>query len=128
MENKRYVLKETAEVSQDGTENKEHVFDMLHRAEMCVDNIQSNTDVCMSIFKLEQGKFDEDEEDALQLLCQDCIDVEAESCLIVDEIEIIKDKIEKHLAVSEAKVEELLKQVLLLEFKSENLVEKIIKK
>lgn len=128
MENKKYALKKDVEKSADGTENGEHVFDMLHRAEMCIENIQSNTDVCMGIFKLEESRLEEDEADAVQLLCQDCIEVEAESCEVVQEIEIIKEKLEKHLSVSEAKVEELLKKVLILDLRSQQLVEKIIKK
>lgn len=130
MENKKYIRKKEDSVveSFDGTENKEHIFDMIDRTEMCIENIQNNTDICMSVFKIEQARVDEDEGDALQLLCQDCIEIEAESCEVLDEIEIIKEKIDKHLGVSEAKVEDLLKKALILDLRSEQLVEKIIKK
>ena len=79
MEKKKYVLKSDnleQEKSADGTENSEHVFDMIDRAEMCLSNIQDNTDLCMNIYKLSKQTLSEDEIDAMQLLCEENISIE----------------------------------------------------
>ena len=133
MEKKKYVLKssilESAKVSADGTENSEHIFDMIERAELCFGNIQDNVDLCMDIFKLNKDNIqDEDEIDALQLMCEDCITIENEATSVIESIEIIKGKIEKHLKVKEYEVEEFLKAILLLELKSKDIVDKILRR
>lgn len=121
----KYQIK-NQEKSADGTENSEHIFDMIERAEMCINNIQDNTDLCMNIFKLKKEDCDEDEADALQLLCEDSIAIEQETIGICDEVEIVKNKIKKHIKIGENSVEEILKRVLILELKSKNIVEKIL--
>lgn len=129
MEQKKYILKtdnDQIQKSADGTENSEHVFDMLARAEMCLSNIQDNTDLCMSMYKLNQNG-DEDEKDALQLFCEDCIEIECQAGQIGEEIEMLKYKIDKHLKIDLAKVEQLLKDILILELRSKEIVEKMLK-
>lgn len=125
---KKYVLKQENinSLSADGTENSEHIFDMIDRAEMCLNNIQDNTDLCMNVFKLSTSKVDEDESDAMQLMCEDCIEIERQAGEITDKIQIIKSKIDKHLKVKEMDVEELLKQILILELHSKQIAEKIL--
>ena len=108
VENKGVVL------AADGTENSEHVFDMIERFEMTYGKIQKDS-------------FDEDELDAMQLMCQDCIDIEAKANELINDIEILKERINKKIKVKESEVEELLKQILILELHSKEIVEKIIK-
>lgn len=130
MEKKKYVLKmdkgESVK-SADGTENSEHIFDMIDRAQMCLSNIQDNTDLCMNVYQLGKNSLDEDEIDALQLLCEEVISIEGQAGEIAQEIEIIKEKIDKHLKVSEGQIEELLKNILILELHSKEIMEKMLK-
>lgn len=131
MEKKKYILKDEnlkIEKSADGTENAEHIFDMIERAEMCLNNIQDNTDLCMKIFNLKKESLsDEDEIDALQLVCEDCIAIESQASAVMENIAIIKGKIDKHIKVSEGQVEQKLKEILILELHSKDIVEKMIK-
>lgn len=130
MEKKKYVLKSDnleQEKSADGTENSEHVFDMIDRAEMCLSNIQDNTDLCMNIYKLSKQTLSEDEIDAMQLLCEENISIEESAGEIASQLEIVKGNIDKHLKVTESKVEEILKQILILELHSKEIAEKMLK-
>ena len=130
MEKKKYVLKSDnleQEKSADGTENSEHVFDMIDRAEMCLSNIQDNTDLCMNIYKLSKQTLSEDEIDAMQLLCEENISIEQSAGEIAMQLEIVKGNIDKHLKVTESKVEEILKQILILELHSKEIAEKMLK-
>ena len=131
MEKKKYVLKKDVDNTvkpADGTENGEHIFDMIDRAKMCFGNIQDNTDLAAQIFKLNKNNLDEDELDALQLLCEDAIAIEKEGERVMGELSIDCDKIDKHIKVSEGKIEEYLKAILLLEMSSKNIIEKILRR
>ena len=124
---KKYVLKNQKEIvkSADGTENAEHIFDMIERAELCYGNIQDNTDLCVSLFKLKKGQ-DEDERDAMQLLCEDCIVFEKRAGELMGEIDFYKQKIENGEGANEGKIEEILKEILVIELHSKNTMEKLI--
>ena len=125
---KKYKLKEENSYtkSADGTENFEHILDMIERAEVCIDNIRDNTDLCVNLFNLKKNKSDDDELDAFQLLCQDCITIEQQAVEISQEIELLNNKIDKHLKVSESVVEEILKNILILELHSKEIMEKCL--
>lgn len=130
MEKKKYVLKtevEKQEKSADGTENAEHIIDMIDRAKMCLNNIQDNTDLAVNVFKLEKQQIDEDELDAIQLMCQEMIDIEQQSNDIFQEIEEIENLINNKMNIKEFMVEEILKKVLVLEFHSQEIVDKLLK-
>ncbi len=125
---KKYVLKKDVEgvvKSADGTENGEHIFDMIERAELCYANIQDNTDLCVSLFKMKKD-IDEDENDAMQLLCEDCIVFERRAGELMGEIDFYKDKIARGESVSEGKIEEILKEILVIELHSKDTMEKLI--
>lgn len=128
MENKKkYVLKNQKEIakSADGTENAEHIFDMIERAELCYGNIQDNTDLCVNLFKIKE--VDCDESDALQLLCEDCIVYEKRAGELMGEIDFYKEKISNGDAVKEDKIQEILKEILIIELHSKNITEKMLK-
>lgn len=130
MEKKKYVLKtegEKQEKSADGTENAEHIIDMIDRAKMCLNNIQDNTDLAVNVFKLKKQQIDEDELDAIQLMCQEMIDIEQQSNDIFQEIEEIENLINNKMNIKEFMVEEILKKVLVLEFHSQEIVDKLLK-
>ncbi len=124
---KKYVLKNQKEIekSADGTENAEHIFDMIERAELCYGNIQDNTDLCVNLFKIK--KVDEDESDALQLLCEDCIIYEKRAGELMGEIDFYKDKISHGDSVKEEIIEEILKEILIIELHSKDVMEKMVK-
>jgi len=132
MEKKKYVLKnkENIEVkAADGTENSEHIFDMIARAEMTLDNIKDNTDLCINFFKLAdtKGEMDNDELDALSLICEEAITLECASKEDEEKINIIKEKLSKNVNVKEGEVEELLKNILINELHSKEIVDKVFK-
>ena len=125
---KKYNLKSNQydATSGDGTENAEHIFDMIDRANMCLSNIQDNNDLCINMFKLKKDKIaDEDELDALQLLCQEGITIEEQSIELKDKLATFEEKINQKTKVKESEVEEVLKQILILELHSKSIVEKI---
>ena len=70
MAEKKYVLKTQSEKFDDGTNNDEHVLDIIKEIEMLYSNIQDNNDIGMKLFKLkEQADVDKDILDAIEIGC-----------------------------------------------------------
>ncbi len=95
--NKKFQLKGgAASKPADGTENNEHILDIISHAKMKYSNIQDNFDIALKMYKLNKSG-DEDILDAIQLNCENLAVIESEASGLIGEIENYNEKNETHL-------------------------------
>lgn len=127
IEKKKYALKKDLEkvvYSADGIDNKEHILDLLAETELLFNNIQDNVDICINIYKLQKEKnLEEDELDAIQIACENCVELEKSATKIYQEIKEIK---ESKTVPNEDDIKRLNNQMKSFENKSKKLLEGIL--
>ena len=117
MAEKKYVLKTQSEKFDDGTNNDEHVLDIIKEIEMLYSNIQDNNDIGMQLFKLkEQADVDKDILDAIEIGCENLIQLEKEGYAVLEVVYKHKEKLDKNC---EEVLRGFLKQMVELAKKSE---------
>lgn len=117
MAEKKYVLKAQTEKFDDGTNNDEHVLDIIKEIEMLYSNIQDNNDIGMQLFKLkEQANVDKDILDAIGIACENLIQLEKEGYAVLEVVYKHKEKLDKNC---EEVLRGFLKQMVELAKKSE---------
>jgi len=121
MAEKKYILKNEVQRFDDGTNNDEHIKDIIKKAEMLYDNIQDNNDICIQIYNDRKNKkVDEDVLDALQIACQNSIEIEKQAGEIMQAIEKYASQLDR---TSQPALETLLNQTIILEKKSKKIME-----
>ncbi|MBE7074346.1 MAG: hypothetical protein E7379_04595 [Clostridiales bacterium] len=121
MVEKKYILKNEVQRFDDGTNNDEHIKDIIKKAEMLYDNIQDNNDICIQIYNDRKNKkVDEDVLDALQIACQNSIEIEKQAGEIMQAIEKYASQLDR---TSQPALETLLNQTIILEKKSKKIME-----
>ena len=125
MATKKYQLKSEVEKFADGSNNDENIKDMLESMEMLFDNIQENNDICIAVFKEKQKQMDEDVVDALQIVCQDMLEVEKEADEVMAVVKSAQENLSKLGKKSQADLEILLTKLQNIEKKSKKFLERI---
>ena len=121
MVEKKYILNNEVQRFDDGTNNDEHIKDIIKKAEMLYDNIQDNNDICIQIYNDRKNKkVDEDVLDALQIACQNSIEIEKQAGEIMQAIEKYASQLDR---TSQPALETLLNQTIILEKKSKKIME-----
>lgn len=127
MATKKYIMKDSMQKYADGTSNEEHIADIISQIEILYDNIQDNNDICLQLYKVKVNDgSDEDTVDAIQIACENAVEIEKEASDIMQVIEKVKESIEKYDKSNEVDFENLLKQMQSFEEKSRKLLESVV--
>ncbi len=126
---KKYQIKGTSEKqknskSADGTENSEHILDILANAKVLYSNIQDNFDIAATMFKLNKKESDEDILDALQIECESMAEIENEAGIIIQSMENFQERLEE---INQDNLEVVYQKLQELETKSKTILERILK-
>ncbi len=112
--------------SHDGTQNKEHISDIIEKCEMLFANIQDNTDLAVRLFSLQEGDIvDKDILDAVKLDCEDIIQIEKLADNYISQISNYKNQIIQDSEHGE--ILSIYNELKSMENKSAKLVEQILK-
>ena len=122
MATKKYVMKSDNVSFEDGTNNAEHIRDIISDIEILYSNIQDNNDICMQLYLIKKN-IDEDLADALQLACETLVQIEQDAGDIIEVVNKVKENIDKCDKSQEADFKSLLKQMKELEKKSRKIME-----
>lgn len=124
MVEKKYKLKSEIEIFADGTNNQEHIKDIVKQIDLLYCNIQDNNDICMQVFALrKKDQLEEDILDALQIACQNSIEIENQAVKIMEVIKKFEDKFDKNCQTD---LEKFLKQMENYEKKSKKIMESVL--
>lgn len=122
MATKKYVMKTEKVSFEDGTDNAEHIRDIISEIEILYNNIQDNNDICMQLYLIKKN-IDEDLADALQLACETLVQIEQDAGDIIEVVNKVKENIDKCDKSQEADFKSLLKQMKDFEKKSRKIME-----
>lgn len=122
MATKKYVMKSDNVSFEDGTNNAEHIRDIISDIEILYSNIQDNNDICMQLYLIKKN-IDEDLADALQLACETLVQIEQDAGDIIEVVNKAKQHLSKCDKSQEADFKSLLKQMKELEKKSRKIME-----
>lgn len=112
--------------SHDGTQNREHISDIIEKCEMLFANIQDNTDLAARLFSFVEEKVnDKDILDAVRLDCEDIIQIEKLADNYISQISNYKNKIIKD--DEHGDIFDIYSELKDLENKSTKLVEQVLK-
>lgn len=107
------------ENNKDGIDNNEHILDIAQGIDVSYTNIKDNTDMSIEIFKLRKKEnLDEDMLDALQIACENIIEIEKEASVLNAQLEI--------LGKNERKLQEIYQKIKDLEEISRKMLERIL--
>lgn len=125
---KKFALKKDATKAADGTENEEHIMDIINEIEMLFENIQGNNDIAVAVYNVrKKDEIDEDTLDAIQISCENSIEIEKEAADIYNTILQVKGNIEKYNKANELDFKAMLKAMKELENKSRKSMESVVK-
>lgn len=115
--------------SKDGTENKEHILDLIKSTKVLYENLQNNTDISIKMLEKEIGLEDKDYDlvDAITLLCQEIVKCEKDSKEFYDKLEDYEKSIEDGNIVEEKEIQIIYDKFKDLERVSKSKMENIIK-
>lgn len=126
---KKYQLKgthakEKMRKSADGTQNSEHILDIIADSKVLFSNIQDNFDIAVTIFKMNKKENDEDILDALQLDCERMAELEAEAGEIMQAMEKFEGSLQE---INQANLEIVFEKLKKFEEESKIILERLIK-
>lgn len=127
MVNKKYILKAEIEKFEDGSNNDEHIKDIISEIDVLYGNIQDNNDICVQLFKVkQQHDADKDVIDAIQIACEDIIEIEKQASEIMKVVDKLKENLNKIDKNYQKDLENLLKQIKNFEKKSKKIMESVL--
>ena len=127
MATKKYVLKTEQEKYADGTNNEEHIRDIISQVEISFENIQDNNDVCLQVYKVKQAiDTDKDTLDAISIACENSIEIEKQAGDVLAVVEQVKDNLDKYGKSNEEDLQNLLKQMQKYEKQSRKIMEGVM--
>lgn len=127
MATKKFVLKSDIAKFNDGTNNEEHIKDIISEIEISYSNIQDNNDICIQLFKTREENVDKDLLDALQVACENMIELEKQATEVFNVADEVKKNLSKIDKSSQLDLEKLLKQMNGYEKKSEKIMKSVLK-
>lgn len=100
-------LKKLFKFSNDGTQNDEHILDMIGAVKVKYENLQGNTDIAVTTIEKEMARKERDYDmvDAIILLGQEILSYEKEGKIVIDDIEKIEEAIKSGASVENEKVQ-----------------------
>ncbi|MBO5395067.1 MAG: hypothetical protein J6A28_04125 [Clostridia bacterium] len=127
MATKKYVMKDSTQKYADGTSNEEYIMDIISQIEVLYSNITDNNDICLQLFKVREAEnADEDMVDAIQLACEDAVQIEKDATDIMTVIEKVKENIQHYDKSNQLDFENLLAQMKGMEERSRKIMERVM--
>ena len=122
-------LKNLFKKSSDGTQNDEHILDLISAIKVKYENLQGNTDISVEMIEKEMARAERDYDmvDAIILLGQEVVSYEKEAKEVVDEIDMLEESIKNGETVQQDKVQQAYDKLRDLEKLSKYKMETIIK-
>lgn len=122
-------LKNLFKKSSDGTQNDEHILDLISAIKVKYENLQGNTDISVEMIEKEMAREERDYDmvDAIILLGQEVVSYEKEAKEVVDEIDMLEESIKNGETVQQDKVQQAYDKLRDLEKLSKYKMETIIK-
>lgn len=122
-------LKKLFKFSNDGTQNDEHILDMIGAVKVKYENLQGNTDIAVTTIEKEMARKERDYDmvDAIILLGQEILSYEKEGKIVIDDIEKIEEAIRSGASVENEKVQQSYDKLRDLEKLSKYKLENMIK-
>lgn len=122
-------IKKIFKKSSDGTQNEEHILDIINAIKVKYENMQENTDISIKTIENEMAieNRDYDVVDAIILLGQEVVEYEKKAREVMDEIEEIERSITNNEKVDQEMVQTAFDNIRDYEKLSKNRLETIIR-